>query len=122
MKWNLLFLLIGLLLSGASKWLQFKAPQQALIGNLLVFPAATFLVLAILNSVPLLKLGWAGQQTAHLATLLAVFACISVALFQLTTMLVFGKKLIWGLWLLVPFLGVVVIAIKLWLDLRQLFK
>jgi len=45
MKLNLLFLSIGLALSVASKGLQF---QKSKMGNLVVIPAAVFLILAVL--------------------------------------------------------------------------
>jgi len=122
MKLNIIFLIVGIILSVISKWLQFKEPQHTLLGNIIVFPAATFFVLAILWTVPKFKIALAGGQTSSLAMWLAVLSCIAVALFQLTTMLVFGKKIMWGIWLFIPFIGLVTAILKILMSLRVIMK
>lgn len=122
MKLNVCFLVIGVVLSAISKWLQFKEPQHTLLANIIVFPAATFFILAILWTIPKFKLALVGEQTSSFAIWLAVLSCIAVALFQFITMLVFGKKLMWGLWLLLPFIGLVTAILKILMSLRVLMK
>ena len=56
MAMNIGFLVIGIILSTLSKWLQVQGNDE--LGDLLVFPAAFFLGLALVTSFPFFKDWW----------------------------------------------------------------
>lgn len=98
---NIIFLLIGLVLSISSKVIQFTVKSK--IGDGLVIIAAIFFVLAILHTIPAYKELLHNEQSMKNATLIAVLSCLAVISFQLTTMVTFGYQQKLGLLFLIPF-------------------
>ena len=96
----MLFLLIGLLLSAFSKTLQYI--NKVKIGNMLVVPAAICLILALIFSLPKIKL--ALQKVGGLQSVVhfSIWVCIGLLSFQFMLMILFtsGNKL--ALLLLIP--------------------
>ncbi len=88
MKFRNLFLLLGILFSAASKFIQFST--GTLLGDLLILPAGTFFVLAILFSLSRFQKAFHNSKTKYKAILLAVLSSLTVLCFQLFTMLAFG--------------------------------
>ena len=112
MKLNFLFLVIGILISVSSKALQYLNKEK--IGNILVFPAASFFVLAILFSIPkymaLLNKVNGLQQAATIAFL----ACLAVFSFQMMMILLIGYHNKLGFFLLIPLALSVTLLIYKW--------
>lgn len=102
MAMNIVFLVIGIILSTASKWLQFEGQNE--IGDLLVFPAASFLALALLFSFPFFKEWWDDPSLRPKAYRFAGLAVAGIFSFQLFAWLVFGQGEWLGALFLVPFL------------------
>ncbi|MDZ5710980.1 hypothetical protein [Jeotgalibacillus haloalkalitolerans] len=111
MKINILFLIGGLILSAASKYLQFK--YQSLIGDLLVFPAAVLLLLALLFSIPAYQEWFKNSATHSTALLLAITGGGAVLSFQLFAWLVFGRGTEAGYLMLIPFFILAALVIRL---------
>jgi hypothetical protein len=110
------YLLIGLILSAISKWLQFRF--NAGIGDILILPAATFFVLAILNYQKPFQI-LMGQPDKHKeARLFSLYCCLSVLCFQLLTMITFGWGYAIGIAFTLPFLVFLRLA---WNRGKQLF-
>lgn len=107
-----LFLALGLLLSVTSKVLQFK--YKAFIGDLIILPAATFFVLAVLFSNPkfLVLLKNPNTQGAFLS--FSLYCCGCVLCFQLFTMLAFGKTNPIGYGFLAPLGLFIYLAFNTW--------
>ncbi|AJD92604.1 hypothetical protein JMA_32870 [Jeotgalibacillus malaysiensis] len=116
MKINILFLIAGLMLSATSKYLQYR--YQSLTGDLLVFPAAIFLLLALLFSIPSYQEWFKNNLTHSDAILLALTGSGAVLSFQLFTWLVFGRGTDAGYYMLIPFLTLTAIAIRLIFKLK----
>ncbi len=102
MAMNIVFLVIGIILSTASKWLQFEGQSE--IGDLLVFPAASFLALALMFSFPFFKEWWDDPSLRPKAYRFVGLATAGVLSFQLFAWLVFGQGEWLGALFLVPFL------------------
>lgn len=115
MKWNIIFLVAGVILSGLSKLLQFQFTQLDGLGNLVVIPAATFFTLAILFSIPpYLKL-INDRASRRKAVSLAVLACVAVACFQIMLIGLFEMQTYLLLLLIIPILGCMLGFYRLWL-------
>lgn len=112
MKLNILFLLIGLLLSVCSKWLQ--AINKAKVGNVLVIPAAIFFVLAILFTIPKFTALLDKENGLKQATLIAFSACLAVVSFQVMMILLIGHHNKWGFLLLLPLVIGVMMLFNQW--------
>lgn len=112
MKLNVLFLLIGLVLSAISKVYHIKLKSQTYIGHILVIPAAVCLCLALLFSLSKFN-GWAEAMPAK-AIFVAVSACGALVSFQIMMILLVGNKDFRGFYLLIPFLLLLGAFLKLW--------
>lgn len=99
---NIVFLVIGILLSTASKWLQYQG--KSTIGDALVFPAAFFLALALLFSFPFFREWWDDPSLRPKAYRFGGLAAGGVLSFQLFAWLVFGRGEWLGALFLLPFL------------------
>ncbi len=88
------FLALGVMLSVASKLLQFNARLRSFhwLGNMVVLPAATCLTLAALFALPQYRRWYEAGPTRAQAWLLAGLACAAVLSFQLLTMLLAAKR------------------------------
>lgn len=102
MAMNIGFLVIGIILSTLSKWLQYQGNDT--LGDLLVFPAAFFLGLALVCSFPFFKEWWQEPSRRPRAIRFAAFVAGGLLSFQLFAWLVFGQGEWLGAWFLVPFL------------------
>lgn len=102
MKGRSLFLALGIVLSLASKYLQFR--YSSIWGNLLILPAATFFILAILLFIPQYVTVLRHARTRKKAILLATLCCLAVFFFQLFTMIAFGKGKYWRFIFIIPVL------------------
>jgi len=99
---NLIFLVIGLVLSVASKFMQFKYKEYENLGNLLVIPAAICFCLAVLFTLPKYKSLFESEVSRPQALLLAGLVCGAVVLFQIMMIqLVSNQAYLW-LFLLIP--------------------
>lgn len=96
------FLVIGITLSILSKWLQFNGQDAP--GDVLVFPAAFFLGLALLFSLPFFKTWWDEPSLRPKALRFAGLAAGGVLSFQLFAWLLFGQGEWLGALFLIPFL------------------
>lgn len=105
-----LFLVIGIILSVTSKWLQLRG--QSDVGDLLVFPAAFFLGLALLFSLPFFKEWWEDPASRPKAYRFATFATVGVLSFQLFAWLLFGQGEWLGFLFLIPFLTCLYFVIR----------
>jgi hypothetical protein len=114
LKINILFLLIGLVLTIVSKVLQIGCKSK--IGDVVVIPAAVFFVLAVLFSIrkftDLLSRENGGWEAAQLG----FWACLAVVSFQVMMILVAGHGKMHGLFLLIPFLLGVAAFIYKWMT------
>lgn len=90
MKYRSLLLASGILLSAVFKYIQWT--ESSLIGDLLILPAGTCFVLAILFFIPQFQKAFQSPKTKNKAILLAVLASLTVFSFQLFTMLLFGYR------------------------------
>lgn len=97
-----LFLVIGIILSTLSKWLQING--QSARGDALVFPAAFFLGMALLFSLPFFKTWWDEPSLRPKAYRFAGLAAGGVLSFQLFAWLLFGQGEWFGALFLIPFL------------------
>lgn len=94
-------LVIGILLSVVSKWLQMRGESE--LGDTLVFPAAFFLGLALLFSLPFFKAWWEEPSLRPKAYRFAIYTTLGILSFQLFAWLVFGRDDVWGAFFLLPF-------------------
>lgn len=115
MKLNLLFLLIGLVLSAVSKLIQFVFKSK--LGDLVVIPAAVFFVLAVLFSIESFTGLAEREHGAAQMAVLAVLACSAVVLFQVMMILVVGHHNKWGLVCILPILIAAGLFVKRWMAL-----
>ncbi|MCX7709672.1 MAG: hypothetical protein N2484_07455 [Clostridia bacterium] len=115
LKMNLIFLAIGLVLSGISKFYQFKLKDWR-IGNILVVPAAVFLCLALLFSIKRFTSLYDDPVTRVQGIIMAVTACGTVVSFQGLTMLVIGQRSMAGLLFLLPLCVCLLVFLKLWFQ------
>ena len=100
---KLAFLILGILLSASSKLLQFVFESD--LGDLLVLPAATFFVLAILLYNKKFC-AWLEQPAKRKdAQKFAMMSCLFVLSFQLFTMFAFGRGEVLGYVYIAPLLG-----------------
>lgn len=106
------FLVLGLLLSVTSKVLQFK--YKAVIGDLIILPAATFFVLAVLFSTPKFLVLLKNPSTQGIALWFSLYCCVFVLCFQLFTMLTFGKTNPLGYGFLAPLLLFLYLIFTTW--------
>lgn len=97
-----LFLILGLALSITSKILQIYF--GSIWGDILVLPAATMFVLAILFYWPRYVYYLKQNRTKNTAKVFALLCSLTVLSFQLFTMLSFGKKMPIGYVFIFPFL------------------
>lgn len=114
---KIMFLLAGVVLSISSKLLQFYTASDW--GDFLVLPAATFFTLSVLlyNKT---YTAWLGTPTKRRGALgLAAAACLSVLMFQLLTMVLFGRGRLWGLAFTVPLLLGLTVFFRLYAGLKK---
>lgn len=111
------YLLLGIGLSIASKWVQLQ--YGSVWGDLLILPAAVFFVLAILLSIPSYQSFLEHAELRRAAYLLAVYACAAVLSFQLFTMTAFGWGNSWGFFLLLPVLLFAGLTLIQWRSLAN---
>lgn len=97
-----IFLVIGITLSILSKWLQFNGQDAQ--GDALVFPAAFFLGLALLFSLPFFKTWWDEPSLRPKALRFAGLVVAGLLSFQLFAWLLFGQGEWLGALFLIPFL------------------
>lgn len=102
MKARKIFLTLGILLSITSKFIQFQ--YGSVWGDLLILPAATFFVLAILLYLPTFEKWLKNPVSKRRAIILALASCLAVLSFQLFTMFTFGQEQQWGFLFLLPVL------------------
>lgn len=114
MKLNLIFLLIGLVLTISSKTLQFIYKSK--IGDFIVIPAAISFVLAVLFSIhkftALLSTEGGGKEAFQIA----IWACLAVVSFQVMMILLMGHGKTYGLFLSIPFVISVAVFIYKWVT------
>jgi hypothetical protein len=115
MKPNIIFLIIGLILSIISKFYHFKFKSLYYIGNIVVIPAATFFCLAVLFSIEKYNLLFFTLETRPRAILLAVLACGTVAALQLMMISFVSSKLLYGFIFSIPFIILLILFIRNWL-------
>lgn len=115
MKINILFLLIGLVLTITSKILQFVYKSKA--GDILVIPAAIFFVLAILFSINKFTDLLTRENGAKEAAQIGFWACLAVVSFQVMMILFSGQGKSYGLLLIIPFIISVVVVIYKWMTM-----
>ncbi|WP_028273417.1 hypothetical protein [Atopococcus tabaci] len=118
MNWRTVFLVMGLVLSAASKWLQLR--YSSVWGDVIILPAAVFFVLAVLLSIPSFQNYLAEKSTRNRAKRFALFSCLTILSFQLFTMMTFGRGFAWGWVFLVPVLIFAGSAVYVWRHLSQL--
>lgn len=99
---NIVFLVIGIIFSTASKWLQIEGKSE--IGDSLVFPAAFFLALALLFSFPFFHGWWDDPPLRPKAYRFAGLVAGGVLSFQLFAWLLFGQGEWLGALFFIPFL------------------
>ncbi|HWI62745.1 MAG TPA: hypothetical protein VNT75_12945 [Symbiobacteriaceae bacterium] len=116
MRLNLLFLVLGLILSAGSKLLQFRL-KRAPLGNAVVFPAATFLVLAAIFSIPAFTTALGAPESRSPAIGAALTTCSAVAVFQLMMISFVRHKWTVGTFNAVVFLLVGLLALRFWLRI-----
>ncbi|MGG1597494.1 hypothetical protein [Paenibacillus naphthalenovorans] len=114
MKFNLLFLLIGLALTIISKISQFVYKSK--IGDFIVIPAAIFFVLAILFSINKFTDLLSRDNGVKEAAQIALWACLAVVSFQIMMILFAGQGKSYGLLLLIPFVIGVAVFIYRWVT------
>lgn len=114
LKFNLLFLLIGLALTIISKISQFVYKSK--IGDFIVIPAAIFFVLAILFSINKFTDLLSRDNGAKEAAQIALWACLAVVSFQIMMILFAGQGKSYGLLLLIPFVIGVAVFIYRWVT------
>jgi len=102
MKLYNVYLILGIVLSICSKILQFRF--KSLWGNILILPSAVFFVLAVLLYIPKYREFLYNPMTSKDAKIFALFCCLAVLSFQLFTMIIFGRRLRWGLVFIFPFI------------------
>jgi hypothetical protein len=117
MKARTVYLLLGLLLSIASKWLQFQ--YGSIWGDVLILPAAAFFVLAILRHIPQYQRFLRNEDQRYPAKVLAFYACATVVSFQLFTLFTFGRGNSWGLLLLLFVLLLAGLSFFKWRSLSK---
>lgn len=117
MKTNVILLTAGVALSIVSKWLQFRG--KADVGDLLVFPAAVFLVLGGLFSWPQYEAWLNDQDTRGAAKMLGAAACTGIVSFQLMAWFVFGRKLDIGFLFLIPVFISIGGVVWFWIRLKS---
>lgn len=114
MKINIIFLLIGLILTITSKILQFIYKSK--IGDFIVIPAAISFVLAVLFSINKFTALLNRDDGLKEATQIAFWACIAIVSFQVMMILLVGRGKSIGLVLIIPFVLSVVIFINKWIS------
>ena len=114
LKINILFLIFGLALTVISKILQFAFKSKA--GDILVFPAAIFFVLAVLFSVGKFTDLLDRENGAREAAQIGFWACLAVVSFQAMAMMVAGQGKSYGLLWLIPFVVSVAALIYKWVT------
>ncbi|MNI15989.1 hypothetical protein D3C81_1823850 [compost metagenome] len=114
MKLNIIFLVIGLVLTVVSKMMQFVFKSK--IGDIIVIPAAIFFVLAILFSISKYSELPKQENGIYQMVIIAFFACLAVVSFQVMMILLVGhhNKIGWAL--ILPFVLSVLIVIKKWMS------
>ena len=110
MAMNIGFLVIGIILSTLSKWLQVQGNDE--LGDLLVFPAAFFLGLALVTSFPFFKDWWREPTSRPRALRFASLVAAGILSFQLFAWLVFGQGEWLGALFLLPFFACVYFIIR----------
>lgn len=113
MKFNLMFLLVGLLLSIISK--VFQLTNKVKLGNFLVIPAAIFLVLAVVFTLPKVQRAIEKVEGIKQVIGLSFWACIGVVSFQLMMMNVIGNGNKLALFFILPIILAVYMVIKKWM-------
>lgn len=95
MKINIIFLLIGLVLTVTSKIMQLVYKSK--IGDIIVIPAAVCFVLAILKFTDLLHRDGGTKEAAQIA----LWACLAVVCFQVMMMISAGQGKTYGWFLMI---------------------
>lgn len=114
MRINLIFFLIGLVLTIISKILQFA--YKAKTGDLIVIPAAIFFVLGILFSINKFT-DLLSNNGAKEAAQIGFWACLAVVSFQIMMIFVSGQGKIYGLLLIIPLVISVAVVIYKWMTI-----
>ncbi|OLS03282.1 hypothetical protein TICRE_07100 [Tissierella creatinophila DSM 6911] len=112
-----LFLILGIALSIISKILQIGF--KSIWGDILILPAATMFVLAILFYWPRYAYYLKQDSTKNIAKVFALFCCLSVLSFQIFTMISFGKKMSIGYIFIFPLLVFTCLSIYFWFYLSK---
>jgi hypothetical protein len=115
MKLNIIFLVVGLILSIASKIFQFKIKSKRIVGDIIIMPAAICFVIAILLSIDKFCSMFFSNDSQQNAILLAVSACVTVVSFQLIMLLIIVRKKMYGLLFLIPFMIGILIFAHVWI-------
>ena len=113
MKLNLVFLVIGVLFSVASKLLQIKWPSK--LGDFLVFPAAIAFVLAVLFTITPYTTLFNQPDGREKALCIAVISCSAVVSFQGGMLLLFGYHNKFGLLFIGLFILFLTILLYKWI-------
>ena len=112
-----LFLFLGLGLSALSKVLQ--AGFQSIWGDILILPAVTMFVLAILLYWPRYVDYLKNNRTENKAKAFALFSCLAILSFQLFTILSFGQKMSIGYVFIFPLLVFISLSVYFWFCLSK---
>lgn len=115
MKPNIIFLILGIILSIISKIYQFNIKEQSYIGNIIVIPAAICFCLAVLFSLKRYNGMFLNDGTRSKAALLAVLACGTIVSFQLMMLSITSSNLPWGILFSLAFLVFLILFIKNWI-------
>lgn len=111
------FLILGILLSISSKIIQIRF--KSIWGDVLILPAATMFVLAILFYWPRYVSYLRQEKSKNKAIAFAVFCCLAVLSFQIFTILSFGKGMNIGYLFIVPFVCFTVLGLYFWIRLSK---
>ena len=114
MKINIVFLLIGLALTIASKVLQFAYKSK--MGDIIVIPAAVFFVLAVLFSISKYTNLISQDHGGKIALQIGFWACLAVVSFQVMMMVLVGHGKPVGLLLIIPLVISVAAFIYKWVN------
>lgn len=94
------FLLIGILLSVLSRWLEYEDKSE--LGDIMLFPAIFFLTMAFLCSFPYFKEWWDDPSSRKKAFLFVLFAAAGIGCLQSFIWFVFWQDQWLGTLFLLP--------------------
>lgn len=114
MKPNIIFLILGIILSIISKIYQFTIKGESYVGNIIVIPAAICFCLAVLFSLKRYNGMFLTNETRSKAAIVAVLACGTIVSFQLMMLSIVGNRVLYGILFLLLFLVFLILFVKNW--------